>query len=556
MNEDERDVEQHSTPPRDGTGDVVQQEIQDFIRAHEARRQQFPRALLVGLIAGGVAVLFRWLLFEGDAARDALLLRLHQHPRWGWLVLPIIGAATGSLAGWLTRRYAPEASGSGIPQVKAVLLHLRSLRWQRLLPVKFAAGVIGISGGLTLGREGPTVQMGAAVGQAIAQLQHVPPRSRSTLVAAGAGAGLAAAFNAPLAGFVFVLEELQRDFSPHVFGTALVATVTADVVTRSATGQLPSFHVANYPVPPLQALPLFLILGVLVGLAGIAFNRCLLGALKAFPRLSPLPPWCWPGVAGAICGVVGWFVPGALGGGHFTAEKVLAGQVALNAIPALFLAKFALTMISYGSGAPGGIFAPLLVLGALLGLGVGEISHYWFPHVVQGPAAFAVVGMAAYFAAIVRAPLTGIVLIVDMTGNYQQMLVLLVTCLVAYVVADALGDRPIYEALLERDLRRGQEEVPLEETLLLEVPVQAGAPLVGRLVRELRLPRGCLLVTIRRGTEEFVPHGDTRLQGGDRITAVVTPQASEAVHLLKSAAQADDVGNANLFADVPRETHS
>lgn len=539
------------SPTADVAPRVVQQEIREFVRRHEARREQFPRAVLVGLLAGAVAVLFRWLLFAGDLAREALLQRLHRYPGWGWLVLPIVGGLCGTLAGWLTRRCAPEASGSGIPHIKAVLLHLRSLRWQRVLPVKFVAGVVGIGGGLSLGREGPTVQMGAAVGQAVAQLLRVSPRSRATLVAAGAGAGLAAAFNAPLAGFVFVLEELQRDFSPHVFGTALVATVTADVITRGATGQLPSFHVSSYPVPSLEALPMFVLLGALVGLAGIAFNRCLLGALRAFASLRSLPSWAWPGFAGGIAGLIGWVVPAALGGGHATAEQVLAGRIALTAIPMLFIAKFALTMISYGSGAPGGIFAPLLVLGALLGLAFGKLSHHWFPAIVSGPAIFAVVGMAAYFTAIVRAPLTGVVLVIEMTGNYAQMLSLLVACLVAYAVTDALGDRPIYEALLERDLRRAQEVVPLEETLLLELPIEAGSALEGRVVRELQLPPGCLLVTLRRGTEEFVPHRDTELRAGDRITAVIDPKAAAAVTLLKSAAQSGGETAPGLFRATP-----
>src|SRR5260370_15402365 len=144
MSTDDRPVPPTSRPTQNATSEVVQREIRALVRAHEARRQQFPRAILVGLIAGAVAVLFRWLLFAGDVARDSLLLRLHRFPQWGWLVLPLVGAVTGSITGWLTRHYAPEASGSGIPHIKAVLLHLRSLRWQRILPVKFVAGVIGI----------------------------------------------------------------------------------------------------------------------------------------------------------------------------------------------------------------------------------------------------------------------------------------------------------------------------------------------------------------------------------------------------------------------------
>jgi CIC family chloride channel protein len=516
---------------------VVQREIRDFIRQHEARRQQFPRAFLVGLAAGGVAVLFRWALAAGEWAREALIGHLQGRPLWGCGAFLVLGGLAGGAAGWLTRRHAPEAAGSGIPHVKAVLLHLRVLRWRRLLPVKFGAGALGISAGLSLGREGPTVQMGASVGQAVAQFLRVPPRARGTLVAAGAGAGLSAAFNAPLAGFVFVLEELQRDLSPAIFGTALIAAVTADIVTRGASGQVPAFHVPRYAVPPLETLPLFALLGALLGLAGVLFNRCLLGALRAYDH--GLSPWARPAVAGLIVGGIGWFVPGAMGSGHGTAERVLGGQVALAAIPALFLVKFALTMVSYGSGAPGGIFAPLLVLGALLGLGLGQLWHAWFPAIVAGPAAFAVAGMAAYFTAIVRAPLTGIVLIVEMTSNYEQLLALMVACLVAYVVADSLGDRPVYEALLERDLQRGREDAALDQTLLLDLPIEAGSALDGRCLREIRLPHGCLLVTVRRRHREFVPHGDTRLRSGDHVTAVVAPEAADAIHLLSSAARAE-----------------
>src|SRR5262249_7414931 len=157
---------------------------------------------------------------------------------------------------------------------------------KRVLPVKFAGGALAICAGLSLGREGPTVQMGAAVGQAVGQTLRVPPRSRQTLIAAGAGARLAAAFHGPLAGLGFVLEELQRDFSPHIFGTALVAAVTADVVTRTVSGQTPSFHVTGYPVPPLPALPIFALLGLIAGLAGVLYNRSLLGSLNLFGRLG------------------------------------------------------------------------------------------------------------------------------------------------------------------------------------------------------------------------------------------------------------------------------
>jgi CIC family chloride channel protein len=212
-------------------------------------------------------------------------------------------------------------------------------------------------------------------------------------------------------------------------------------------------------------------------------------------------------------------------------EAVLAGRVVLSAIPFWFVLRFGLTMVSYGFGAPGGTFTPLLVLGALVGLAVGEVTHVIMPGAAIQPSAFAVVGMAAYFAAIVRAPLTGIVLIVEMTNNYEQIVPLLVACFSAYTVADAPGDLPIYEALLERDVRRDETTPELHGTLVIELSLQANAPFEGKRLRALGFPPGCILVTLKRGMHEHVPTAETRLQEGDRITAVIPPQAVAAVAL-------------------------
>src|SRR5262249_48303076 len=194
--------------------------------------------------------------------------------------------------------------------------------------------------------------------------------------------------------------------------------------------------------------------------------------------------------------------------------------------------------LSYGSGAPGGIFAPLLVLGSELGLAVGFVSQRVLPHAVEHPETFAVVGMAAYFSAIVRAPLTGIVLVVEMTGNYSLVLPLLAACLTPYGVAAFLRDRPVYEALLERDLLRSQERPALAGTLLLELTIATGAPFDGQRVRDLGLPAGCVLVTLRRKLEERVPTAESRLHAGDRITGVVAPEAAEAAILLRHGCSA------------------
>ncbi|MCW3097487.1 MAG: Chloride channel core [Chthonomonadaceae bacterium] len=519
---------------------AARSEVQEYLHMRQQRRRLFPRAALVGLLAGLLAVAFRIVLAEGDVLRNALIAWGHLHPVVGAICVVLFGASGAGLSVFLVRRVAPEASGSGIPHLEAVLHRYRELEWKRVLGVKFFGGALALSSGMALGREGPTVQMGGAVGAGVAEWLRVSQRDRLVLIAAGAGAGLAAAFNAPLAGLIFVLEEVQKDFRQAVFGAAFLAAATADIVARFASGQFPVFHVPSYPVPALTALPAFIVLGLACGLLGVVYNRSLMATIDLFARVPPrLASFAAAGV-GAIVGVVAWFSPSAVGGGHMLAERFLDGRAALAMIPAWFLLRFVLSMASYGTGAPGGIFAPLLVLGALIGLGVGETTHLLVPHLVPNPAIFAVVGMAAYFTAIVRAPLTGIVLIIEMTGNYAQMLPLLVACFCAYIVAEGLGQLPIYEALLERDLRRTGSLPDPTEPLVLELEVEPGSPFEGKLVRELGLPAGCILVQCRDGVREWIPTASTRLEAHVRITAMIAPEAGGGVNALRNGCEAED----------------
>ncbi|HEY0511111.1 MAG TPA: H(+)/Cl(-) exchange transporter ClcA [Thermoanaerobaculia bacterium] len=528
----------------DITSGDIGREIRDFDRRQERRRRIVPRAALVGALAGLVASAFRLTLEACNRARDGLFRFAHGLPApWGLLlVLAVCGAGAGA-ALWLVRRFAPEASGSGIPHLKAVLHRLRGMSWRRVLLVKFASGTLGIGSGLALGREGPTVQMGGAVGQMVSGWLRSSARERHILIAAGAGAGLAAAFNAPLAGVIFVLEELRRDFAPGALTGAFVASVTADVIVRLLTGQSPVFHVVNPPVPPLlSCLPLFLILGGVAGLFGVVFNRALLGSLRLFQRTARWPLGLPAALVGVAVGLVGWFAPETLGGGGVLVQATLGGKMGIAALAALLLLRFGMTMASYGTGAAGGIFAPLLVLGAQIGLLVGLVGQTAFPSAAGYGTSFAVVGMAALFTAIVRAPLTGIVLILEMTSSYPLMLPLLAACFTAYALADLLHDRPIYEALLERDLLRGRRPGPAEPTAegghatIFEVLIEEGAPFDGRRVADLGLPPGCLLVALQRDGGDEVPSRDTVLHAGDRLTAVVAPTAAGCVDLLRHGA--------------------
>ncbi len=424
------------------------------------RRHILPKALVVGLVAGLMASAFRVALQTAEQWRIGLQQHYHDS---GWIALALalsLGVIGGGLGVWLVRRFSPEAAGSGIPHLQSVVRGEATLDWRRVLPVKFIAGVFGIGGGLALGREGPTIQMGGGTGLMVSEWFRVKPGEgeRKALIAAGAGAGLAAAFNAPLSGVIFVLEELHGAFTPVVFVAAFLASVTADVVGRVLTGEMPVFPLREVHAPGVNGLPVAIVLGAICGLAGVGFNRSLLKSLDLFGRLRSWPPFAVGAVAGVVVGVASWWYPGVAGSGGLHVERALAGEVATHGLLVLLVLRFALTMISYGSGAAGGIFAPLLVVGALGGLAIGRAAHgvapMWAPH----PEAFAVIGMGALLTAIVRVPLTSVVLLIELTGQYEFMLPLLAASLVAYGVAEALGDTPIYEALRLRSQAKAAAE--------------------------------------------------------------------------------------------------
>ena len=519
---------------------IVSQEVNDYLREQERRRRLFPRGVMVGVIAGLVAVAFRDALDWGERFRDALIVWAHNFGFMGWIFPVILGAFGTTVAVLMVQNVAPEASGSGIPHLKAVLHRLRPMRSARIIGTKFVGGALALGGGLALGREGPTVQMGGAIGQIVHNWLGGTPRERQSLIAAGAGAGLAAAFNAPLAGVVFVIEEVQRDFSPGVFTTTFLASVTADVVTRTLSGQLPVFHLAHEAgVQPLESIPAFALLGLLAGGLGVVFNRALLSTLNGMARFKKGRRIMMAALIGGLVGLVAWFLPGAVGGGNEIVESTLTNSVTFQALAVFFVLRFGLTMFSYGTGAPGGIFAPLLVLGAQIGLAFGQIVKWLSPRMAPQPMAFAVVGMAAYFSAIVRAPLTGVVLLLEMTEQYALMLPLLVACFMSYLLADMLRDRPIYEALLERDLLRGQENPHLEETMVIDLTVEHNSAFANRAVGDLDLPAGCLILTVTRGLTNQVARADTVLEADDRVTALVSPEAAHAVPLLRDGCAAE-----------------
>jgi CIC family chloride channel protein len=525
------------TPTAAAASPRAQRELREFVKLQEQRRRHLPRALLVGVLAGLVAVAFGRALELAEHLRGQVVAWASGLGGAGVVVPIALGAATAAIAVALVTRFSPEASGSGIPHLKAVLHRLRALRWRTILPVKFAGGVIGIGGGLALGREGPSVQMGGAVGQMVGGWFRCTPRERLTLIAAGAGAGLSAAFNAPLAGLVFVLEEVQRDFSPVVFTVTLVASVVADVTGRLLLGGEPVFRLTMPVDPQLASLPLHLVIGVVAAPIGVLFNRSLMKSLDVGVRFDAVPPWLRAAAVGAAIGLVAWLAPSSVGGGRSLVDATLTGGFGLLAILWLLPLRLLLTAASYGTGAAGGIFTPMLVIGALLGSGVGQGAALLLPARLVDLPTCAVVGMAAFFAAVVRAPLTAIVLLVEMTGDYGMVLPLLIACLAAGGIADWLHDPPIYEALLLRDLRRRKEPAELQQPTVLELTVDAGARFDGQPIHALGLPPGCIVISVERGLVSEVPSADFTLAAGDRMSVLVSPRAADAVHLLREGTE-------------------
>jgi CIC family chloride channel protein len=366
---------------------------------------------------------------------------------------------------------APDlASGGrhGIPHVEAVLNGQLPEGRFRIIPVKFIGGVLAIGSGLALGREGPSVHMAATLGHLVGRIFRRGWPDCRVLLAAGAGTGLATAFDAPIAGGVFVLEELVRRFELRIAIAALGASAAAISVSRSILGDA-DFHLGALAAPGLAIRPLFFVLGALAGLMAVVYNRVLLRTMATIDRSRRWPAEAPAALIGAGVGLLAWFLPDLVGGGDPITQRTLLGAGTLAALPLVFLLRLALGALSYSAGTPGGLFAPMLVLGAQFGLFFGLVSRLAFPGLDIQPEGFAVVGMAALFTGVVRAPLTGIVLATEMTADVTMLLPMLGACAMAMLTPTLLKDPPIYDSLRERTVSREQARLQQARTVRAEV---------------------------------------------------------------------------------------
>ena len=487
--------------------------------------------LLIGGIAGFVVLLYRMALEYAGSGLTYILDFAKGHPARmaGWFaVLVILSRGVGKLV-----TFEPMISGSGIPQLEGEMVGKLTEKWWRVLPAKFLGGFLSLFAGLSLGREGPSIQIGAMAGKAVSKVLDRSKTEEKFLLTCGASAGLSAAFHAPLAGVMFSLEEIHKNFSVSVLVSVMTASITADYISSRFLGFRSVFQFEITGSIPAKYYGHIIVLGIILGLMGAFYNKLTLFVQSLFGKIRGkraettrlLIPFL-------LAGALGLIMPEILGSGHNIIDIITEGNVMLKTILLLFVMKLLFSVISFGSGAPGGIFFPLLVLGALIGGAYGTFAVQFLGLDAHYLNNLIMLAMAGYFTAIVRAPITGIILIFEMTGSVSQMLSLSLVSIVAFLVATAVKSQPIYESLLENLLRKRGEPVPEKtgEKILQEFVVRHNCELQNKMVQQIEWPKNCLLVAVQRNGAELIPKGRTILMASDTIITMTDEQDAPGVH--------------------------
>lgn len=476
--------------------------------------------VFVGIFSGAVVSSFRWSigkllkLFQGlyVSARTSVTT---------FVLLLFVLIVVGFIVSLMLKR-EPNISGSGIPQVEAQLDGELEVRWWSVLWRKFIGGIISIGPGLFLGREGPAIQLGASVGQGFGELGRLSsPVSKRILIASGAAGGLAAAFNAPLAGSMFVLEEIYHNFSPMVWITALASSVSSNLVALYVFGLTPVLSIPYKFSLPINMYWHLIVLGIILGLLGRLYQVVLLEMPSLYAKTKI--PRSFQGLLPLILLLpIGMLFPQYIGGGNGLIVALSNMKVSLIVLFGIFVLRFVFSMISYGSGLPGGIFLPILNLGAMIGALYAVFMHQIGLLPISFESNLIIFAMAGYFACISKAPFTAIILVTEMVGSLGHLMPLVVISLVAYIVVDILNGSPIYEALKEKLTVNSKYLNRVSKfNDRIEIPVFEGSPIDGKYIRDISFPQSVLVISIYRGEMQIIPRGDTLVKSGDRIVMMV-----------------------------------
>ncbi|MBE6741781.1 MAG: ClC family H(+)/Cl(-) exchange transporter [Ruminococcaceae bacterium] len=479
------------------------------------------RGLEVGIASGLVCVLYRYALQFAESGLMSVLEYVKGSPSKIalWLVL---AALLGVLVAYINK-LEPDAAGSGIPQVAGEIRGYFSLNWWRVILAKLIGGTTSVFCGLSLGREGPSVQLGGMAAKGVARITKSDKTTELRMISCGAGAGMAAAFNAPIAGTMFVLEELHRSFDKALLTMGIVSAITADYVSKIFFGQNTIFHYDTSTLA-LRHYWLLVIMGVVFGVSGVSYNIIMVKAQKLFKKIKlPLPVK----LAGVflISGVIGLYAPQILCGGHSMANLLITERPELKILIILLLAKFAFGAFSFASTAPGGTLYPLCILGAYLGAVFGNIAIGTFGLKEVLFEEFVIIGMAGLFASIVRAPLTGIILVFELTGNMNSLLPIATVSFISYAVANVIGTAPFYSILFEKAVEKTDSpslDTASNEKVLQTFSIPVGSSINGKKIADIDWGKHCVIVSVERDETPITPKGDTVLKDGDTLVMLIS----------------------------------
>lgn len=481
---------------------------------------------VIGVFAGIVTSLYRLVLTYADKICGTVYTFARQN--WLSCVIVFVCLAAAAVLCGLIVRSEPMIKGSGIPQVEGKLLGVFDYSWWKVMVKKFVAGAISLCAGLSLGREGPSIQLGACAGEGLSKIFHRSRIEEKYMITCGASAGLASAFNAPFAGVLFALEELHKSFSPNIILSAMTAAVTSDLVSKAFFGTRSVFDISSSAPIPIRFYIVLAAMGIALGIFGAAYNKVLIASQKLYGKMK-IPDFTKQIIPFLIAGILGLTLPAVLGGGHGIIEGIVVGKYTIMYMLLLLIVKFLFSMVSFGSGAAGGIFFPLLVLGAICGgiTGTAAIEYMGMPQ--QYLTTFMLLGMVGMFTGIVRAPITGIVLIVEMSGSLSQLLSLVVVAATAYIAADSLGVKPVYDLLLERIMPK-DKIVENKEQIIIDIKVGENSPCEGRKLTSLNIPPEAVLIGVNRGGEDLMPKEAGKLTDYDTLIFLC---ASEDEHYVR-----------------------
>lgn len=473
------------------------------------------QGVMVGIFAGLMVCLYRYLLYGSENVLRSYLSLIRGNLLYiilFFIALAIMGLLIDFLIKW-----EKDSAGSGIPQVYAEVKGHMQANWAKVLVSKIVAGVLTALGGLSLGPEGPSVQIGGMAGKGIAKLFKGSKTDELRLILVGSAVGITAAFNAPLAGVIFVLEEINHGFDKTLVFIALVSAIVSDFISKAIFGQQTAlaFPVINIP---LESYWILIVLGLLIGILGYVYN---VGMIKSSDLMDNLkiPSWLKFVLVFMISGVVALTIPEISDGGHFMMDMLGVAVPSLGVLLVLLVLKYVFSMFSFSSGAPGGIFLPILVLGAYIGAVFGSVvcPTLGLEHVLIYR--FVIISMAGFFAATVRSPITGIVLLAEMSGSTESLVAMVIVSLIAYVVPTLLGSEPIYESLYDRLLLSKNREYVKKpsEHVLSEYLVPLDCNYINFKIKDIPFPKNAIVVSVIRNGKYIIPTEDFHIQYSDQL---------------------------------------